>query len=340
MDRPPQFTPFDAGFTMLTGLMEAARIIPESLAAKDNLLPLTILSGFLGAGKTTLVNRLLSEPEGRRIVVLVNDFGSLDIDARLIRSRSASTISLANGCACCTVAGDLARTLVELAQAPEPPDAILLEASGLADPRGIAQVALANPALRLDGIVTMVDAETLSQCAANPQIAALFLSQISAADVLVLNKVDLLAPDAATCAREELSRLSDGRPIIETQHAHVPPAIVFGIDTAQSADSLGTGEAQHSGAFRSWSLAWDRPVRGASLRSALADLPPSVLRAKGILHFDDETDPHVYQRVGKRWSIQTAEAGVGADSRSRLVVIGPASAAEVISATVERLKNA
>jgi len=162
MARPPQLAPLDAGFTLLTGLMDAARIIPARLKAKDNSLPLTILAGFLGAGKTTLVNRLLSAPEGRRIVVLVNDFGSLDIDARLISSRSPGTISLANGCACCTVAGDLSRALVELAQRSDPPDAILLEASGLADPLGIAQVALANPAVRLDGIVTMIDAETAS----------------------------------------------------------------------------------------------------------------------------------------------------------------------------------
>lgn len=340
MSGPTPFAVLDAGFTMLTGLMEAARIIPDDLTAKDNSLPLTILSGFLGAGKTTLVNRLLAEPEGRRIVVMVNDFGSLDIDASLIRSRSATTVSLANGCACCTVAGDLSRALVDLARSPEQPDAILLEASGLADPRGIAQVALANPALRLDGVVTVVDAETLSQHAANVEIAPLFASQISAADVLILNKVDLVGADAIALARAQLSRLVEGKPVVEAEQARVPAAIVFGVDTQQSAGSLGTGETEHSHAFRSWSLSWERPLRGVSARSALMELPDSVLRAKGILHFDDEEAAHVFQSVGKRWSLQVADPSDNHDACSRLVLIGSADDAEAIAAAAERLKDA
>lgn len=339
MDRQALTAPLDAGFTMLTGLMEAARIIPDRLKAKDNSLPLTILSGFLGAGKTTLVNRLLAEPEGRRIVVLVNDFGSLDIDARLIRSRSSTTISLANGCACCTVAGDLSRALVEIAQSEQLPDAILLEASGLADPRGIAQVALANPALRLDGIVTMVDAETVCQYADEPDIAALFASQVSAADLLILNKVDL-AGDAITGARASLAALGAGTPVIETTHACVPPAIVFGIAAPHDANTFEGSERGHPQAFRSWNLTWTAPLPGPALRQALSALPSSVLRAKGILHFDDEDAPHVYQRVGRRWSLRPAEPGVASDACSRLVVIGPAAEIRQISAAVERLKNA
>ncbi|RTL70323.1 MAG: GTP-binding protein [Hyphomicrobiales bacterium] len=339
MDRPTLAAPLDAGFTLLTGLMDAARIIPDRLKAKDNSLPLTILSGFLGAGKTTLVNRLLTEPEGRRIVVLVNDFGSLDIDARLIRSRSSTTISLANGCACCTVAGDLSRALVEIAQSEALPDAILLEASGLADPRGIAQVALANPALRLDGIVTMVDAETVVQYAQEPEIAALFTSQVSAADLLILNKVDLVG-DAIAGARAAVAALAADKPVIQTAQASVPPAIVFGITTPHDAGILGRGEAGHPDAFRSWNLTWTGQLPGAALRKALSSLPHGVLRAKGILHLDDEEAPHVYQRVGQRWSLRPAEPGVAADALSRLVIIGHRGEAEEISAAVERLKNA
>ncbi len=338
--RPPPNSPFDAGFTMLTGLMEAARIIPQKLAARDNSLPLTILSGFLGAGKTTLVNRLLADPGGRRVAVLVNDFGSLDIDARLVRSRSSTTISLANGCACCTVAGDLTRTLVDLANMQDPPEALLLEASGLADPRGIAQIALANPAIRLDGILTMVDADTLPQLLADPQIAPLFISQVTAADVLVLNKMDLADPAGATSAREDLARLAGEKPVLPVEHGAVPAAVVFGVESARSKEDLGTAEASHPHAFRSWSLVWNVPTNGPRMRAALADAPPGIVRAKGILRFDDESLPHVYQRVGRRWSLQVAEDGVADDECSRLVIIAPTTEAARIEIYVEALKKA
>src|SRR4051812_48870754 len=177
---------------MLSGVLQAAQMIPQSQRAAAGSLPLTVIGGFLGAGKTTLLNNLLTQPHGRKIAVLVNDFGRINIDAALIRSRTEDMISLANGCACCSLAGDLTRTLIELAQREEPPDAIVLEASGLADPRGIAQVALANPALRLDGVLAVVDAETLAERAEDPAGGATFGAQLSAADLVVLNKLDLL----------------------------------------------------------------------------------------------------------------------------------------------------
>src|SRR5665213_3036640 len=124
-----------AAWQMLGGILEAARIVPSVQRAAPGSLPLTVIGGFLGAGKTTLLTHLLRGDHGRRIAVLVNDFGAINIDAELVRSRTADTISLANGCACCSVAGDLTRALVALAQREDPPDAIVLEASGLADPR-------------------------------------------------------------------------------------------------------------------------------------------------------------------------------------------------------------
>jgi len=164
----------DEAWQMLSGFIQAAQMIPQAQRAAEGSLPLTVIGGFLGAGKTTLVNRLLSGDHGLRIAVLVNDFGRINIDAALIRSRTEDTISLANGCACCTIAGDLTKTLIGLAARKDPPEAIVLEASGLADPVGIAQVALANPALRLDGILAVVDAEAALRWAADPACAAPF----------------------------------------------------------------------------------------------------------------------------------------------------------------------
>lgn len=310
---------------MLSGILQAAQMIPQKQRAADGSLPLTVIGGFLGAGKTTLLNRLLTQPHGRRIAVLVNDFGRINIDAALIRSRTEDMISLANGCACCTVAGDLTRTLIELAQRPEAPDAIVLEASGLADPRGIAQVALANPALRLDGLLAVVDAETVAERAADPAGNATFSAQVAAADLIVLNKVDLADEAARRAAREWIGAHAPGRPVIETVQAELPAEVVLGIRSTQGLAADFSPADGHASAFRSWSASTGAPIDGGRLRAMLDALPEGVLRAKGVLQLSGDPGRRtVYQRVGRRSSYVADDWGNEAPSSS-IVVIGPAN---------------
>jgi len=210
--------------SMLMGIFEAARIVPRT--APSRVLPLTIVSGFLGAGKTTLVNRLLSEPGGRRIAVLVNDFASVNIDEELIRFQSGDTIGLTNGCACCAINGDLVNAVQRLVQRDDPPDAVVLEASGVADPRGIAQVALANPGVGLDAIVTLVDAETFEDRLRDARTRTTLVSQVSAADIIVINKIDLVRARRDE-TRQAIQSIAPGRILLETTHGSVPADVVL-----------------------------------------------------------------------------------------------------------------
>src|SRR5277367_5453700 len=156
--------------------------------------PITILTGFLGAGKTTLLNRILNGDHGLRVAVLVNDFGAINIDAELVVGVKDEVISLANGCICCTIRDDLLETVLQTIRRPEAPEYILLEASGVADPSGIA-MAFVNEGLRdriqLDSITCVIDADQVFAHSENPAVEQLQLRQIGFSDMAILNKVDL-----------------------------------------------------------------------------------------------------------------------------------------------------
>ena len=306
----------------LMGLMFAARKMPQNLRAADRSLPLTIIGGFLGAGKTTVLNQLLVKPHGLRLVVLVNDFGSINIDAALVSSRTKDVIGLANGCACCNVSGDLTRALIDIAQQEEAPDAIVLEASGLAEPGGIAQIALMNPAIRVDGMVSLVDAVTLQELATDPHTRALFHNQLAAADLLVLSKIDLLDETEKKQARDWLAAEFPDKPVLEALNGDVPEQAILGIDSKRDLRAESQASYDHEHQFDSLSFTVDEALDRERLHALFESLPKSLLRAKGVLNLAEEPErPTIYQRVGARWSYTTAEPWGDETPQTRLVFI-------------------
>ncbi len=309
----------------LSGMIFAAlKMRGRQRRTEKGTVPLTIISGFLGSGKTTLLSHLLTSPHGRRLVVLVNDFGSINIDASLVASQTEDMIDLKNGCACCAVSADLTNALIEVADREELPDAIVLESSGVADPHGIAQIALSNPSVQLDGILTVVDAETIQNHVENPLTQRLFRNQISSADLIVLSKTDLVDAEARNRALEWLASAYPDKRVIEGAHGDVPMELLLGIETQQDFQAAVGEPENHSHDFESISFAFDVPFNDERLQAFFDSLPDSVLRVKGVLSLSsDASHRTIYQRVGSRWSYSPGDPWGDEPPSSHLVFIAP-----------------
>ena len=199
----------------------------ESPTDSRGKVPLTVLTGFLGDGKTTLLKRILTGDHGLRTAVLVNDFGAINIDADLIVCVEENVISLANGCVCCSIRDDLTGVIDDLIESPQPPEYIILEASGIADPAGIAitfSTQSSSSRVQLDSIICVLDAEQLFEISEHMQLKE---SQIAAADLLLVNKIDLVDESQIDKMRNWLKEKFLRHRVIETTQCDVPIEILL-----------------------------------------------------------------------------------------------------------------
>jgi G3E family GTPase len=308
--------------------------------------PVTILTGFLGAGKTTLLNRILNADHGLRVAVLVNDFGAINIDAELVVGVQDDVISLANGCVCCTIRDDLLETVVRTVNRPEAPEYILLEASGVADPSGIAMT-FVDPKLRerirLDSITCVVDADQVFAYPEYPAVGQLKLRQIAFADMMILNKADLAGPAQVKKVRAWIDGHFGRLRIVETSYCDVPLEILLSVgrfdpirsgSDRQALEHDGCADANcrderhghdydHSTTFNTWSYETTRPLSLEALREAARKLPENVYRAKGVVHTSDAPDRRaVLQVVGKRVDVTLESEWGNRTPRTQIVAIG------------------
>ena len=290
-------------------------------------IPYTIIGGYLGAGKTTLLNNLLRHNRGLRLAVLVNDFGDINIDADLVVNNDGDTINLASGCICCSLADGFMQALARLRDRADRIDHIIVEASGVSDPVKIGQYgAILDYAL--DGVIVLADAEQIREKAANKYVGDTVIRQLRGADLLVLNKVDLVTTSELAEVRRWLASVAPGVRIVTTTHGDVPLAILLGAhtavpDTNQASEVHNHSEHDHTAIYETHSIVSVAPVTRASFAAMLNALPEGILRAKGFVYLtDDPATCHVLQLVGSRWELTAARPWGETPPATRLVFIG------------------
>jgi G3E family GTPase len=280
--------------------------------------PVTVITGFLGSGKTTLLNRLLRSETGFRLAVIVNEFGDVGVDGALV-SGGELFVELDNGCLCCALNADLEELLRQLTNRGGF-DHLVIETTGLADPLGVAWT-FERPGLnafyRMDAIVTVVDAANLERALRESVEAQV---QVERADLLLLNKMDLV-PDGGAAAEARVAALNPNGRLLRAVYSDVPWSVVLDSEVTRSCDDLLKPGLHRHSSFESWSFETSEPLSSESLEDLFYELPAGIYRVKGVVRTCSETGWHVVHCVAGRFDIAPISPS-RPPGLSRLVFIG------------------
>lgn len=299
-------------------------------------IPVIVLAGFLGSGKTTVLNHLLAHSLDLRIGVIVNDFGSIPVDAMLVGGSAAGVVPVGNGCLCCTTdAAGVGPLLDRLTGPGSDIDAIVIESSGIAEPGAMVRLVLGagNPHISFGGLVEVVDAAQFEGARGGHPVLD---RHVRLADVVVLNKADLVDAGRLTHVRELCRSLNDRAPLVVTRHGEIDPRMLLDVDVVPGRQlMLGQVEAEHPAdqqrhhdhlhaGYDAWTFATDRPVDPRRLVDFLHRRPAAAYRIKGFLHFgiSGHRQRYVLHAVGQHLRFEVSSWPAGQPRGTSLVVIG------------------
>jgi G3E family GTPase len=302
----------------------------------DRRIPATVVTGFLGSGKTTLINRILTEQHGKKLAVIVNEFGAVSIDGQLVvHDEQAQLVEFNNGCLCCTVRGDLIDTLDRLQQRAGTLDGILIETTGLADPAPVASTFFVadevKANIRLDAFVTVVDAVNLD---ANLDQSNEAIEQVAFSDIVLINKMDLVTSEKVAAVEARIRRLNPLATIHHTTNSDIDIALVLNVgafDLAQKLDVdpefLGDHEHEHDASIGSFVLHEEAPIDMNRFALWMNEMAQSrgddLYRTKGIFNASGFNERVVFQSVRMLTTMRPDRAWAPDEARvSQFVVIG------------------
>jgi G3E family GTPase len=269
--------------------------------------PVTLITGYLGAGKTTLLRNIISGSQGRKIAVVMNEFGKIPIDGRVIEGKDVKIVELAGGCVCCSLTGEFASAIEELVSLVKP-EWILVETTGVAEPSTLAyDLAHGMPLVRLDAIITVVDADALLK---SPSIGHTGMEQIELADLLLLNKSDLVDGKGLDSVRKGLGKLNPRAKIMETTQCALSMETVFGIEREHK---IGKKHREHSPDYDYFDFVSFKKLDYKGFLGFLESL--KVYRSKGFVRTDEGS--FLMNFVAGRYTLEPFEC-----EKTELVFIG------------------
>jgi G3E family GTPase len=275
--------------------------------------PITLVTGPLGSGKTTLLRHILATYPAK-IAIVMNEFGEIAIDTKVIEGKNVRIAELGGGCVCCSLLGEFEAAVDEII-AKIAPEIIVVETTGLAEPEALVfNIQEALPQCRLDGVVSVIDADMLIRF---PELGHTTRMQIEGADILLLNKTDLVDAKQIEPLETQLHEINPTAAIVRTQRCRIDPELLFGIGREKK---FARPQHQHELEFESFTFSSDKIFSRDCFERFANSLPASVIRAKGFLRFNDGTQ--LFNFVAGRWDLEPFET-----DRTELVFIGKKIAA-------------